>query len=424
MRRVDLVAPPMAGHLHPVLGIAARLAAEPGMDVRVISTAAALPAIRATGVSGLALLDGADEVIDTVVNPPYRIGSNPRLLLRQFRAAVALQADFRRELLRTWAADRPDLVLADFTMGAVGTAADEIGVPWWTTHPSPCAIEGRAGPPSYLGGWRPGTSAAGRARDAVGRSWVRGFKRVAPRLAGVRLSDVGVTRVYRPDGSEAIYSAERVFALTPAAVEYPRALPASVRYVGPVLHTPLTSAPAPVLGSGRRSVLVTAGTHLPWHKAALVASAAAAAAQLPDVEVHVSLGGAGSPGALPADVVVHDYVDYARDLSRFDAIVHHGGAGVLGHALAAGLPAVVWPVDYDQFDHAVRLVDAGVAVRVRRPDALADALRRVLDQPSYRLRAQAVAAGIAREPAVEAIAAEVRQRLAAVPDEPIPPHRT
>ena len=76
MKRVDLVAPPMAGHLHPVLGIAARLAAEPGLSVRVISTAAALPAIRASGLTGRALLDGADEVIETVVNPPYRIGSN------------------------------------------------------------------------------------------------------------------------------------------------------------------------------------------------------------------------------------------------------------------------------------------------------------------------------------------------------------
>ncbi|WGY02793.1 glycosyltransferase [Nocardioides sp. QY071] len=408
--RVDLVTPPMAGHLHPILGIAARLATEPSLDVRVISTAAALPAIAASGVTGLALLDGADEVIETVVNPSYRIGSNPRLLLRQFRAAVALQADFRRELLLAWADHRPDLVIADFTMGAVGTAADELGVPWWTTHPSPCAIEGRTGPPSYVGGWRPGRSALGRGRDAVGRSWVRGFKRLAPRLARVRLADVGVTRQYRPDGSESIYSAERVFALTPEAVEYPRSLPAAVRYVGPVLHTPPSGTSAPVLAAGRRAVLVTAGTHLPWHKATLVAWAADAAAALPDVEVHVSLGGTGSV-APPPGVVVHDYVDYARDLPRFDAVVHHGGAGVLGHALAAGLPSVVWPVDYDQFDHAVRLVDAGVAVRVRRPGDLAPALRRVLDESSYRLRAQALAATIARRPAVETIAAEVLARL-------------
>ncbi len=412
MKRIDLVAPPMSGHLHPTLGIAVRLAREPELDVRVISTATALPAIAASGVTGLALLDGADDVIERVVNPPYRIGSNPRLLFRQFRAAVALQADFRRELLQTWKDHRPDLVIADFTMGAVGTAADQISVPWWTTHPSPCAIEGRTGPPAYLGGWRPGTSPVGRARDATGRGFVHGFKRVAPRLAGVRLDDVGVARIHRPDGSESIYSAERVFALTPEAIEYPRSLPPSVRYVGPVLHTPPTDVEPPTLRPGRAAVLVTAGTHLPWHKSVLLRAAAHAALELPDVDVHVSLGGPGNP--LPeaaSGVIVHDYVDYARDLPRFDAVVHHGGTGVLGHTLAAGLPSVVWPVDYDQFDHAVRLIDAGVAVRTDGPENLASAMRAVLVDPSYRLRAGEISEEIARSPAVEAIADEVLARL-------------
>ncbi|HWJ09627.1 MAG TPA: nucleotide disphospho-sugar-binding domain-containing protein [Nocardioides sp.] len=414
-RQVDLVAPPMAGHLHPVLGIAERLAAEPGLTVRVISTAAALPAIRASGLTGRALLEGADEVIETVVNPPYRIGSNPRKLFRQFRAAVGLQRDFRAELLDLWARERPDLVIADFTMGAVGTAADEVGLPWWTVHPSPCAIEGRSGPPAYLGGLRPGVRPPGRARDAIGRRWVRGFKRVAPRLAGVRLADVGVERIHRPDGSETIYSADRTFALTPAAIEYERSLPEAVRYVGPVLFTPPVDGPAPELAEDRRHVLLTAGTHLPWHKQALLDAAVAAVADLPDnVLVHLSLGGCAGelrPEALPDRVVVHDYVGYQRDLPRFDAVVHHGGTGVLGHTLAAGLPAVVWPVDYDQFDHAVRLVDAGVAVRLRRPAELAHRIRQVLDDPRYRTAARRIAAGIAARPAVDQIAAEVRARL-------------
>ncbi|MFJ9315230.1 glycosyltransferase [Pimelobacter simplex] len=410
MSLVDLVAPPMAGHLHPILGIAARLAREPGIEVRVISTAGALPAIAASGVPGLALLEGADEVLETVVNPPYRIGSNPRRLARQLRAAVGLQREFRGELLGVWAVRRPDLVLADFTMGAVGSAADEIGVPWWTTHPSPCAIEGRSGPPSYLGGWRPGAGVLGRGRDAVGRAIVRGFKGLAPRLAGVRLADVGVARLHRPDGTEAIYSPERIFALTPEAIEFPRSLPAAVRYVGPVLHTPPTPAPPPELTPGRPAVLVTAGTHLPWHKQALLVAATEAAAALPDVDLHVSLGGDPVPAsALGSGVTVHQYVDYARDLPRFAAVVHHGGAGVLGHTIAAGLPAVVVPVDYDQFDHAVRLTEAGVAVAVTT--TLAAAIRTVLAEPSYRRAAEDIAAGLARTPAVDLVAAEVRARL-------------
>ncbi|MBS4751883.1 glycosyltransferase family 1 protein [Nocardioides sp. zg-ZUI104] len=416
--RVDLVAPPMAGHLHPVLGIAVRLAAEPDLAVRVVSTPGAAGVIAAAGVPGTALLAGADETLETVVNPPYRIGGNPRLLLRQFRAAMALQQRFRTELLADWGSAPPDLVIADFTLPAVGTAAQAVGVPWWTSHPSPCAIEGRSGPPAYCGGWRPGRTTLGRARDTAGRVAVRGFKRAAPRVAGVRLADLGASAVYRPDGTEAVYSPELVLALTPEAIEYPRTLPPSVRHVGPVLYTPPTGTPPLTLRAGRRHVLLTAGTHLPWHKQDLVDAARRAAVALPGVDLHVTLGGQHPHAALPSrtdapeNLFLHDVVDYAADLPRFDAVVHHGGSGVLGHTLAAGLPAVVWPVDYDQADHAVRLVDAGVALRLRRADELAGLLRRVLDEPSYAAAARAVAAQVAARPAVETITALLRHRLA------------
>lgn len=414
--RVDLVAPPMAGHLHPVLGIAARLVREPDLQVRVLSTAAALPAIAGTGADAVELLAGADDVVAEVVDPPYRVGSNPRLLVRQLRATAVLQVRLAEELREVWRKERPDLVLADFTMAAVGPTADALGIPWWTTHPSPCAIEARSGPPSYVGGWRPGQGPLGRARNAAGRRFVRGFKTVAPRLAGARLDDVGLPSLYRADGSEAIYSAERVLALVPGAIEYPRALPAAVRYVGPVLFTPRSAAPLD-LGPGRRHVLVTAGTHVAWHREALVGAASRAAAVLAPrgVELHLSLGRAGAslpPSvSLPDGLVVHDVVDYTRDLGRFDAVVHHGGSGVLGHTLAAGLPAVVWPVDYDQPDHAVRLVDAGVAVRLERPESLAEAVVRVLEDCSLADAAQRVAVDIAAHPALETITAAVRARL-------------
>lgn len=411
MKRVDLVSAPMAGHLHPVLGIAVRLAQEPGIEVRVISTAAAQPAIAAAGVTGVAVVAQADELLETVVNPPHRVGSSPRKLLRQFRATVRLQQGLQTALLALWSTGAPDLVIADFTVPAAGPAAERHDVPWWTTHPSPCVIEARTGPPAYLGGWRPGRSVVGRGRDAVGRRFTRGFKHTAAALSGRRLSELGLPSVYRPDGSERIYSPERVFALTPEAIEYPRDLPAAVRFVGPVLYTPPAAHPAPVLTAGQRHVLVTAGTQVPWHKAALVRHVSDAARGLPGVELHVSLGGSDVDVPPAEGVVVHPYVDYARDLPRFDAVVHHGGGGVLGHTLAAGLPAVVHPVDYDQFDHAARLVDAGVAVRLLRPEGLAQRVREVLDDPSYRTRARHVAAGIHRRPAVDAVAEEVRRRL-------------
>ena len=60
------------------------------------------------------------------------------------------------------------------------------------------------------------------------------------------------------------------------------------------------------------------------------------------------------------------------------AVLHHGGAGVMWECLRAGVPALVLPQDYDQFDHAARLEAAGVALRLRHPREIESALRRVL----------------------------------------------
>jgi UDP:flavonoid glycosyltransferase YjiC (YdhE family) len=61
------------------------------------------------------------------------------------------------------------------------------------------------------------------------------------------------------------------------------------------------------------------------------------------------------------------------------AVLHHGGAGVMWECLRAGVPALVLPKDYDQFDHAARLDAAGVALRLRHARDIAPALQRVLD---------------------------------------------
>jgi UDP:flavonoid glycosyltransferase YjiC (YdhE family) len=60
------------------------------------------------------------------------------------------------------------------------------------------------------------------------------------------------------------------------------------------------------------------------------------------------------------------------------AVLHHGGAGVMWECLRAGVPALVLPHDYDQFDHAARLAAAGVALRLRHPREIPEALDRVL----------------------------------------------
>jgi UDP:flavonoid glycosyltransferase YjiC (YdhE family) len=283
--------------------------------------------------------------------------------------------------------------------------------------PTPFALETRTGTPSYCGGWGPARHVGHRVRDAAGRAATRVTKRAMQRVLAPAFRAAG-TGVYRADGSEAAYSPTHILGLGMTELELPRDWPPAFRMVGPVTATP-ERGPAPRLPDGPR-VLVTLGTHLPWAKERLVEHARTLADALPGHAVVVSLGDAtrSSPDPLHVDgrVHVHAHVPYDEVLPGFAAVVHHGGAGITYSAIRAGVPAVVCPQDYDQFDFAARVVAAGAGVRVRRLRGrrLGDAVRTVLDADRTRLDALAAAAA-AYDP-VGAVADAVSGSLRGRPD--------
>ena len=108
-------------------------------------------------------------------------------------------------------------------------------------------------------------------------------------------------------------------------------------------------------------------------------------------------------------------------LSRATAAVGHGGFGTTQAALEAGVPQAVLPLfSFDQFANAGRVAAVGVGVALvdetadepragdlvpRGPaatDRLAEALRALLEQPSYRGRAAELAREVDELPDVDA----------------------
>lgn len=375
--RVDLIAPPFRGHLHPMIGLGRALADV--ADVRVVTGAALVSEVTGSGLAGRGLLTGAEKTIAAIADPPQRVGGNPLRLAAQFRATLDLLDRMRAELCAFWAEERPALVIADSVLPVAGAVAQARGVPWWTSTVSPCVIESRNGPPAYLGGWAPRADAWGRARDATGRAFVRTFKHAVWIAHRRRLRRLGFAGPYRANGDEAIYSPDVILGLGMAELEFPRAWPAAFRFVGPVLHTPPSPVPPLALEPDRPHVLMTFGTQLPWIKERMASAAAAIARALPEVVVHFTDG-------LPAERVAtreknfrrHAYVPYDRDLARFTLVVHHGGTGVMYHCIRAGVPSVVLPGDYDHFDHAARVAHAGIGLRARRSSELPELVRRAL----------------------------------------------
>jgi len=96
------------------------------------------------------------------------------------------------------------------------------------------------------------------------------------------------------------------------------------------------------------------------------------------------------PERLPPGVLWLPYVPLRALLPRAAALVHHGGVGTTAEGLRAGVPQVIVPLAYDQFDNAARVealaAGCGLAGGAggARPRALARALARLLASPRVR----------------------------------------
>lgn len=102
------------------------------------------------------------------------------------------------------------------------------------------------------------------------------------------------------------------------------------------------------------------------------------------------------PPRLPDGVMAVDYAPFGTLLPRVAAFVHHGGIGSTSQALRAGVPQLIRPSAYDQFDNADRAVRLGVAKEIlpRRyaPEAVSAALEDMLADAALSRRCSEIAA--------------------------------
>jgi UDP:flavonoid glycosyltransferase YjiC (YdhE family) len=124
-----------------------------------------------------------------------------------------------------------------------------------------------------------------------------------------------------------------------------------------------------------------------------------------DVRLLVTVGPRGDPaafGALPPNVMVERYVSQAAVLPLCAAVVSHAGSGTVLGAAGLGLPQVCLPQAADQFRNTEGLVRAGAGIGLH-PDqvdsaAVAEAVRKVLDDPAIRAGAGRLSQEIAAMP--------------------------
>ena len=123
------------------------------------------------------------------------------------------------------------------------------------------------------------------------------------------------------------------------------------------------------------------------------------------------------PGALRNRVQIIPYAPYADVFPRADAVVHQGGVGTTQAACFYGVPAVIVPRGFDQFENAAHLQREGWGLRLMPEQATASALRfrleRLLASKEIKRRVQALAVRMQAEPGVRRSADLVEEALTA-----------
>lgn len=392
--RILFVAPPFAGHLDRLVPLM-QSAQEAGLAVKVLTGHARLPFLRAQGIEAGAPPSLPMGALEQVAEGFGRIHGRPLAGFAQLRANLALLAPLIGDLCQEIDLWRPDVLVADSVALMAGPAAMRMGLPWITMLASPLSLYATAGTPAFFGGWSPPRGWSGQARDALGRLGHLALREAIFALVRRQLP-AELRRPFRADGTEAIYSPHAILGLGLEELEFPRAWPPAFEMIGPLASAP-SADPALDLRPAVRRIFATLGTHLPWARARWRAGLEDLARARPDWLI------VASEGRMEGDVTAWDEAPnlrvvprlcYARDLPMFDAVVHHGGTGIAYSAIAAGLPSLVIPHDFDQFDMAERIAWHGLGLRAGSLTGAARHLDRLFDADWPALpRFQAAAAG-------------------------------
>lgn len=362
--RVAVVAGPDPGHAFPAVALSLRLQ-RAGDEVTVFTSTRWQREVGAAGLHWAELPGLAPRPDDDDADQGQRLHERAAYMSTPLLAAL-------REL-------QPDLVVGDVLTAAAGLAAERLGVPWVQLCPHPLYLPSKGLPP-VGSGLAPGTGIAGALRDRLlramdRRSWRRGERQraAARRSVGLPPADPG--------------PAARLIATLPA-LEVPRPdWPDNAHVVGPLLWDPVDAELKPPHGPQPLVVLspsTAIGGTLGMLDACLTG--------LTDVRLAVTMLDPPAGRRFPEWVVAGSgRQDLLLGQARVAVI--GGGHGMLAKCLAAGVPAVLVPGGGDQWELANRAARQGSAVIVRplRPQALNDAVHRVLDEPAFAAAARRAA---------------------------------
>ena len=370
--KIDVVVVPLSGHLYPTMNLLIPLLNNPRYDIRLFTGPQKKAVAESAGFHVVPILENHIEDFERAANNNKQLGILSAY--QQLSSSIDLINLVSDQLFDEWSKDRPDIVIADFITLSGGLVANQLGIPWLSTMATQFAIETTDGPPCFFGGLGSPKNGWQVSVQFLGRKATRLVKRIVSFLLRDRLKRYNF-KLYNQLGHETIYSPYSILGIGMKEVELKKGFPEHYKWVGPSGASVEAGEDYPLdlsVFPNRKKVLVTCGTQLAWAKDNLIFQAKQLAKAHPDFHFFVTRGVGGEPFQsenLMENLSVVSYLPYKEYIPQMDYVIHHGGAGIFYQCIIYGKPALILPHDYDQFDYAVRGVEAGVAFTAKRDNS-------------------------------------------------------
>ncbi|MAI32158.1 MAG: hypothetical protein CMM07_10860 [Rhodopirellula sp.] len=371
--RAILSAPGSRGDVNPMIAIGRRLRAA-GHDV-VISLAEPYADVAVDAGLEVEVVIENEQFTEALGNP--HVWKTVRGPLQVFRTVVSEFLERQRDVIERYHVPGQTVLVShplDLASRIFRDAHPE--TPLASVHLQPVILRTLDAPPKLSGWWFEMSRPVWLMRTIY---WLIDTVAVDPAILGPinrMRTDYGLERIKRPL-NQWWHSPDLILAMYPDWFA-----PATKTFLPQLKHCgfPLQdNSSEDFVVPQNRPIVFTSGT-AHHHCRAFFEAAVKACIELNRPGLLLSTFPENFPAGLPDSVQAMPYRSFTRLLPHCAAIVHHGGIGTTSQALAAGIPQLIRPMAFDQFDNASRIEKLGCGRWLRNDRYLAHELRKILEK--------------------------------------------